>query len=145
MGMGFFDYEVALEILGQSKQPLVSALFNERNRENPDQKLIAFLEQKAEEWLNERAYLRHLTVHCQRQDVSLSHLKMRHRPLEAPKNLVFFHCRTCLICLRQCRAVWCDGFYRKLFFCRCLRLLFGKWRNVLTEQPALRVSLESEP
>ena len=34
MGMGFFDYEVALEILGQSKQPLVSALFNERNREN---------------------------------------------------------------------------------------------------------------
>ena len=46
MGMGFFDYEVALEILGQSKQPLVSALFNEQNRENPDQKLIAFLEQK---------------------------------------------------------------------------------------------------
>jgi hypothetical protein len=46
MGMGFLDYEVALEILGQSKQPLVSALFNERNRENPDQKLIAFLEQK---------------------------------------------------------------------------------------------------
>ncbi len=44
MGMGFFDYEVALEILGQSKQPLVSALFNEQNRENPDQKLIAFLE-----------------------------------------------------------------------------------------------------
>lgn len=46
MGMRFFDYEVALEILGQSKQPLVSALFNEQNRENPDQKLIAFLEQK---------------------------------------------------------------------------------------------------
>ena len=46
--MGFFDYEVALEILGQSKQPLVSALFNERNRENPDQKLIAFLKKKKE-------------------------------------------------------------------------------------------------
>ena len=29
-------------------------------------------ERNAEEWLNERAYLRHLTVHCQRQDVSLS-------------------------------------------------------------------------
>ena len=48
MGMGFFDYEVALEILGQSKQPLVSALFNERNRENPDPKLIAFLKKKKE-------------------------------------------------------------------------------------------------
>ena len=44
--MGFFDYEVALEILGQSKQPLVSALFDEYNKENPDQKLISFLEQK---------------------------------------------------------------------------------------------------
>lgn len=44
--MGFFDYEVALEILGQSKQPLVSALFDEYNKENPDQKLITFLEQK---------------------------------------------------------------------------------------------------
>ena len=48
MGMGFFDYEVALEILGQSKQPLVSGLFNERNRENPDPKLIAFLKKKKE-------------------------------------------------------------------------------------------------
>lgn len=44
--MNFFDYEVALEILGQSKQPLVSALFNERNKENPDKKMILFLEQK---------------------------------------------------------------------------------------------------
>ncbi len=35
-----------MEILGQSKQPLVSALFNRRNRENPDQKLIAFLRTK---------------------------------------------------------------------------------------------------
>ena len=30
--MGFFDYEVALEILGESKQPLVSALFDEYNK-----------------------------------------------------------------------------------------------------------------
>ena len=44
--MNFFDYEVALEILGQSKQPLVSSLFNERNKENPDKKMISFLEQK---------------------------------------------------------------------------------------------------
>lgn len=44
--MNFFDYEVALEILGQSKQPLVSSLFNERNKENPDKKMILFLEQK---------------------------------------------------------------------------------------------------
>ena len=44
--MGFFDYEVALEMLGESKQPLVSALFDEYNKENPDRKLIAFLEQK---------------------------------------------------------------------------------------------------
>lgn len=44
--MNFFDYEVALEILGQSKQPLVSSLFNERNKENPDTKMISFLEQK---------------------------------------------------------------------------------------------------
>lgn len=44
--MNFFDYEVALEILGQSKQPLVSSLFNERSKENPDTKMISFLEQK---------------------------------------------------------------------------------------------------
>lgn len=44
--MNFFDYEVALEILGQSKQPLVSSLFNEKNKENPDTKMISFLEQK---------------------------------------------------------------------------------------------------
>ncbi len=45
-GNGIFDYEVALEILGQSKQPLVSALFNERNRENQIKKLIALLRVK---------------------------------------------------------------------------------------------------
>lgn len=44
--MGFFDYEVALEILGQSKQPLVSALADERKKESPNQKLINFLKQK---------------------------------------------------------------------------------------------------
>ncbi|HHX2523676.1 TPA: hypothetical protein ACU8BU_001945 [Neisseria subflava] len=44
--MGFFDYEVALEILGQSKQPLVSAISNERKKEKPNQKLIDFLKRK---------------------------------------------------------------------------------------------------
>ncbi len=42
------DYEVALEILGQSKAPLVNALFREYTKEKPNEKLVAFLEKKKE-------------------------------------------------------------------------------------------------
>lgn len=40
------DFEVAIEILGQSKNPLVMAIHNERSKEQPNEKLLAFLKQK---------------------------------------------------------------------------------------------------
>lgn len=41
--LGDFDYEVALEILGQSQQPLVQARYDESNKENPNPELLEFL------------------------------------------------------------------------------------------------------
>ena len=41
--LGDFDYEVALEILGQSQQPLVQARYDECNKENPNPELLKFL------------------------------------------------------------------------------------------------------
>ena len=34
--LGDFDYEVALEILGQSQQPLVQARYDECNKRKPE-------------------------------------------------------------------------------------------------------------
>lgn len=41
--LGHFDYEVALEILGQSQQPLVQARYDESNKENPNPELLKFI------------------------------------------------------------------------------------------------------
>ena len=41
--LGHFDYEVALEILGQSQQPLVQARYDECNKENPNPELLKFI------------------------------------------------------------------------------------------------------
>ena len=41
--LGDFDYEVALDILGQSQQPLVQARYDECNKENPNPELLEFL------------------------------------------------------------------------------------------------------
>ena len=41
--LGHFDYEVALEILGQSQQLLVQARYDESNKENPNPELLKFL------------------------------------------------------------------------------------------------------
>jgi hypothetical protein len=41
--LGDFDYEVALEILGQSQQPLVQARYDESNKENPNPELLKFI------------------------------------------------------------------------------------------------------
>lgn len=39
-------YEVALEILGQTKAPYVNAIFEEMRKENPNQRYLDFLEEK---------------------------------------------------------------------------------------------------
>lgn len=39
-----YEYEVAIEILGQSKQPLVNEWHKEFNKSNPDEKYLKFLE-----------------------------------------------------------------------------------------------------
>ncbi|MCS4534655.1 hypothetical protein [Neisseria montereyensis] len=38
-----FDYEVAIEILGQSQQGLVNEIFRERKRDKPNEKYLQFL------------------------------------------------------------------------------------------------------
>lgn len=38
-----YEFEVAIEILGQSKQPLVNEIDIEEDRENPDEKYLKFL------------------------------------------------------------------------------------------------------
>lgn len=41
-----FDYEVAIEILGQGKAPLVNALDKEYDKSEPNETYIRFLENK---------------------------------------------------------------------------------------------------
>lgn len=44
--LGNFDYEVALEILGQSKQPLIQMRYDEMKKENPNQDLLKFVQKR---------------------------------------------------------------------------------------------------
>ena len=41
-----FDYEIALELLGQSKQPLVQMRYDEMKKENPNQDLLNFVQKR---------------------------------------------------------------------------------------------------
>ncbi|MCS4534684.1 hypothetical protein [Neisseria montereyensis] len=41
-----FEYEVAIEILGQSQQTLVNEIFNESEKDQPNEKYLKFLEAK---------------------------------------------------------------------------------------------------